>query len=277
MLTSNRRWTWWVSCLALGHLLLAGPPESADRPTLQQLVNNSDLIVVGSFHPVAVDTPTTAPQTSRAVTTGLVSIEELLWGDMISFLMGAVVGAEEVTVDWQPANGEPPPGAGYRGLWLLEETAEGNYRAGEGRFLDLKDRRKVRRALRKDMVILRTGRFEPAASRVVELVFRNAQRRDALVPEYRYEGGRLTLHPRVTLTVHAIPPGRRSKPVAVAPVAGRMQNLDDRDEFVVQSGEDYRVILDLEDLFNLERGTHYEVQFQVRRYGKSTLNLPPIP
>lgn len=277
MLARLTRWTCLILCLAGVSLLLAGPRKVAERPSLQQLVNNSDLIVIGSFHPGVVDSPATVSQPSRAVTTGSVSIEELLWGDMVSFLMREVVGEEVITVEWRPSPEEPPPGVGQRGLWLLEKTPEGSYRAGEGRFLDLKDRRKVVRALRRDMVILRTGRFQPAASRVVELVFRNAQKRDALVPEYRYEKNILYLHPRVTLTVQAIPPEQRSKPVAVAPVVGRTQKLDDQDEIVVQSGEEYLVSFNLEELFNLEKQTQYEVQFQVRRYGKSTLTLPPIP
>ncbi|MCH7859304.1 MAG: hypothetical protein IID14_06340 [Candidatus Marinimicrobia bacterium] len=278
MLAGIDRWAGMILCLTGASLLLAGPGKQATRPALQQLVNNSDLIVVGSFHPGAADSTTTDPQRSQTVLPGSVSIEELLWGDMFSFLMGgAVAGEEEITVEWQSAPKAPPPDRGQRGIWLLEKTTEGGYRVGEGQFLDLKYRRKVMRALRKDMVILRAGRFQPAASRVVELVFRNAQKRDALVPEYRYEEGILTLHPRVTLTVQAMSSDQRSKPVAVVPVAGGMQELDDQDEIVVQSGEEYRVSLNLEELFNLEPRTHYEVRFQVKGFGKSTLILPPMP
>lgn len=277
MLARKRHWTSLASWLAWGHLLFAGPPETEDRPTLQQLVNNSDLIVIGAFRSAVADSSAKVPHSSRAVTTGSVGIEELLWGDMVSFLMGEVIGEEEIAVEWQHSPEVVPPVTGRRGIWLLVKTPAGSYRAGEGRLLEVKQRRKVRRSLRKDMVILRPGRFQPAAGRVVELVFRNAHRRDALVPEYRFEEGLLHLHPRVTLTVQAVPPDRRSRPVAIAPLAGRMQMLDDEDEIVVQSGEDYLVSLDLEELFNLDRRTHYEVQFQVRQYGESTLTLPPIP
>ncbi|MFB0517499.1 MAG: hypothetical protein ACETWG_12975 [Candidatus Neomarinimicrobiota bacterium] len=54
-------------------------------------MNGSDLIVFGSFELAAVDSTEITPYVNGSIT-----VEEVLWGEMLSFLTGKVIGLEKV-------------------------------------------------------------------------------------------------------------------------------------------------------------------------------------
>ncbi len=251
--------------------LLAGPSKS--RSNLRNIVSSSDLIVVGSFSLGTVDSTEAVP-----LIRGTLTVEEVLWGDLLSFLTGEVVGIEEVLVEWWASPEQAPVNtmaeAEPKGLWLLQKTFSGVYRAGKGRYIDLSHKRRVARYLRRDMVILRRALLQPASSRMVDLVLRNAQKKDALVPEFRYKNGILYLHPGVYFEILAAPPEPRSKSVLLAHRPGRIQVLDEEDWIMVSSGEEQVVRFSLNEIYQLPPQKRLDVRFQIKGYGQSSLTFP---
>ncbi|NVM56799.1 MAG: hypothetical protein HWN51_01575, partial [Desulfobacterales bacterium] len=60
----------------------------------------------------------------------------------------------------------------------------------------------------------------------------------------------------------------------LAPLQGRVLSLDEEAWIALASGEEHLVRLDLAELFDLDRQTGYVAEFEVKRFGKSTLVLP---
>lgn len=265
-------WLWMALSLTWAVSPVIGQTDR--RPSLQQLVNSSDLIVVGACQVEAVDSSGNVPYVSGAIT-----VEEVLWGDMLSFLIGEVVGEKEVNVGWRAISGSHDPvdwatHAGRKGIWLLVKTDTDVYRADGPRYLARWNRFRVVRSLRKNMVFLRHTPLSPSSKMMVDLVVRNARRQDAVVPDFLFKDGVLHLHPGVSLTLFQSTPGRKEKGGGLVPLQGRMLSLDEAAWIVVGSGEEHLVRFDLAELFDLNRRTGYTARFRIEGFGESTLVLP---
>jgi len=267
----TRYWAWLVLCLTGIVLPASGLPTR--QPSLDLLVNSSDLIVVGTFKPGTVDSSEIMPYVS-----GTVTVEEVLWGDMLSFLIGEVVGKEVIQVAWWDTPGDQPINwaiyGGQKGIWLLVRTEMDVYRTDGRRCLKLRNKHKVVRSLRKNMVFIRRTPLSPPMERMVDLVVRNVRRQDAVVPDFKLVTGILRLHPDVSLSIFKSGLRGRMQGKPLSPQQGRLLHLDDEEWIVVGSGEEHLVRLSLKELFDLDKQTSYTVQFQVKGFGKSTLVLP---
>ena len=268
-------WLWMVLSLTWAVSPVIGQTDR--RPSLDQLVSSSDLIVVGACQVEAVDSSGNVPYVS-----GTITVEEVLWGDMLSFLIGEVIGEEQVNVGWRAISGSHDPvnwatHAGRKGIWLLVKTDTDVYRADGPRYLARWNRFRVVRSLQKNMVFLRRTPLSPSSQLMVDLVVRNARRQDAVVPDFLFKDGVLHLHPGVSLTVFRSGPGGKEEGEPLVPLQGRMLSLDDEAWIIVGSGEEHLVRFDLAQLFDLDRQTCYTARFRIEGLGKSTLVLPAIP
>ncbi|MFC1543440.1 hypothetical protein ACFL4K_02740 [Candidatus Neomarinimicrobiota bacterium] len=265
-------WSWLALSLGWAVLPLSGQPD--DQLSVDQLVNSSDLIVVGSFQYQAVDSSEEVTRVS-----GVITVAEVLWGDMLSFLIGEVHGDEKVPISWQvepdrrnPVDWKADTGQG--GIWLLMGTDTGGYRADGPRYLSRWKRFLVVRSLQKNRVIVRRTSLCLPSDMMVDLIVRSTRKEDAVVPDFSFENGMLQLHPDVSLTVCRAGARGRVTGSPLASIPGRVLSLGDEEWIVVASGEEHLVRLDLAELFDLDRQTEHKVEFQIAGFGKSTLALP---
>ena len=260
-----------VLLLAAGCLVPAAN-RGAQNPPLRELVRRSDLIVMGRLSQVSLDSTSTPP-----VALLTVEADEVLWGDMVGFLFGAGAGERILTVTWiepqVPGLVNPLQLGDRTGIWLLVRTEGDVYLADGYSFVDPKKRRAVRRYLRKDLLFIRLNATAPAEALTVDLVVRNAHEKDAILPEFRFEGGRLFLHPQVELSLLVLPTVKKGQPVPVSPRENSIVPLDEQDWLTAQSGEEVLVSVPLAALYPLEPGRDYEVRFEIEGFGTGHLLL----
>lgn len=260
-----------VLLLAAGCLVPAAN-RGAKNPPLRELVRRSDLIVMGRLSQVSLDSTSTPPMALLTV-----EADEVLWGDMVGFLFGAGAGERILTVTWiepqVPGLVNPLQLGDRTGIWLLVRTEGDVYLADGYSFVDPKKRRAVRRYLRKDLLFIRLNATAPAEALTVDLVVRNAHEKDAILPEFRFEGGRLFLHPQVELSLLVLPSGKKEQPLPVSPRENSIVALDEQDWLTAQSGEEVLVSVPLAALYPLEPGRDYEVRFEIEGFGTGHLLL----
>ena len=260
-----------VLLLAAGCLVPAGN-RGAQNHALRELVRRSDLIVMGRLSQVSLDSTSTPP-----VALLTVEADEVLWGDMVGFLFGAGAGERILTVTWiepqVPGLVNPLQLGDRTGIWLLVRTEGDVYLADGYSFVDPKKRRAVRRYLRKDLLFIRLNATAPAEALTVDLVVRNAHEKDAILPEFRFEGGRLFLHPQVELSLLVLPTVKKGQPVPVSPRENSIVPLDEQDWLTAQSGEEVLVSVPLAALYPLQPGRDYEVRFEIKDFGTDRLLL----
>ncbi len=258
-----------VLLLAAGCLVPAAN-RGTEYPSLRELVRRSDLIVMGRLSQAALDSTSTPPMALLTVVA-----EEVLWGDMVGFLLGAGAGEQHLTVTWiepqAPGLVNPLQLGDRTGIWLLVRSEGGVYLADGSSFVDPKKQRAVRRYLRKDLLFIRLNATAPAEALTVDLVVRNAGEQDAILPEFRFDEGRLFLHPQVELSVQALPSGKKKQPVPVSPRENAIVSLDEQDWLTAQSGEEVLVSVPLAALYPLQPGRDYEVRFKIDGFGTDHL------
>ncbi|MCK4577842.1 MAG: hypothetical protein KAU50_03570 [Candidatus Marinimicrobia bacterium] len=240
---------------------------SADQ--LRHLVATSDLIVEGTLENIQADSGA-----SQQVYTGHIHVSEVLWGDMISYMLGEVVEPEKVAVVLAASQIEK-----YKhrvGIWLLIEGDDDLYLADTSRFISTDYGLEINRHLRRDLILVRPDPTAPATNLAFELLFRNAHPKDALVPAFRWEKGTLFLHADVKLTVTRSGDKAGRKDSRLQPMDGAMEALDDLEQLVVQTGEEYVVPINLPALFDYDSGWTHTVEFSIKGYGKSRLVIPPF-
>lgn len=118
---------------------------------LEELVQQSDLIVVGTLYGVSRHT-----QNGIDYEQGTILIDEVIWG--------SANAGDSLTLKWQNESElicprvEHRPNQGITGIWLLTGGADGVVRANyPGRFVELSERTMVERFLAKNKVSLRTA------------------------------------------------------------------------------------------------------------------------
>jgi hypothetical protein len=248
-----------VACL----ILIAALPVLSSAMwgyiSLEELVQDSDLILVGTLGGVA--------EFSRDGTDygeGVITVEEVIWGN--------VSPGDTLTLKWQNPHELVCPRVEHRhnqnvkAIWLLTVEAGHDVRANyPGRFVELADRRKVERILRRKNVCLRAAKYavsqdEPAD---VSLVFRNPTQTPLLFPGIQPRDGGLYIGAGVGL---AMSYGWGDHETKVNPVAGSIGVSDDLAPITVPPGQEYRVTLNIRELFDLAPGQVYSLRFEVAGY-----------
>ncbi|MEE9464243.1 MAG: hypothetical protein V3W14_01545 [Candidatus Neomarinimicrobiota bacterium] len=241
-------------------------------PKLQDLVRRSDLIVLGKSSRVTLDSVSVPPIAMITVVT-----ERVIWGEMVSYLLGAVAGEESLTVVWiepeAPGLVNPLELMGQSGIWLLVRSGGDTYLADDYSFVQSSKHRAVERFLKRDFLFIRVNATAPEEMLTVDLVIRNAGKEDHIIPEFRYLNGKLFLHPQIDLSVFAIPAGKGEPHEPISPREGAILPLDEQDWITAQAGEEILVSVPLTAIFPLESARTHEVRFEIEGVGEGRLVL----
>ena len=205
---------------------------------LEDLVHDSDVIVIGTLHGVSQYT-----QNGKDYAQGTIVIDEVIWG--------AANAGELLTLKWQNESGLVCPRVEHRhnqnnqGIWLLTVDSGGVVRANHpGRFVELRERSKVVQCLAKNLLSLRTSQFLHVADEpiIVSLVFRNPTERPIEFPGVEYRDGHLLIAPGVSLNLYE---GSGEKPHSTNPIPGRVIRSNELSPIVLAPRQEFRLLVDL--------------------------------
>jgi len=167
---------------------------------LEELVQDSDLIVVGTLQRVSQYS-----QDGTDYGQGTILIHDVIWG--------VANPGHLLTLKWQNASAIACPRVEHRhnrtkGIWLLNIEEGQLVRADyPGRFVELKERRRVEQLLSRHKVSLRAARdsFKDDEPMEVSLVFRNATSSALEFPGVVYDGSQLLLSSDIGLALYGGP------------------------------------------------------------------------
>lgn len=227
---------------------------------LAELVQESDLIVVGTLRDVAEHTADGVDYGQ-----GRIVVREVVWG--------GVSPGDSLTLKWDNASDIVCPRVEHRhsqgeeGVWLLTRDGEAVRADYPGRFVNLSERGKVEAALANSPVVLRTamywvGREDPLTFTVV---YRNVSRAPRHFPGVSEENGRPLFTSGAKLEVKADRRGEERRVELAAPFALK-QTLA---PVTVGPRSELRFDVDLRPLLDLTpaEGDSFDI----------TLKLPGLP
>lgn len=185
-----------LALLMLLSLPAAAHASWAEVP-LEELVQESDLIVVGTLRDVS--------ERSDGETDygeGRIDVRAVIWGD--------VSPGDALTLKWENASAVACPrtehkhNADAEGIWLLTRRGtfvNANY---PGRFVELSARRDILAALRRTPVVLRADSYfvKPGEPMRCSVVYRNASNAPRTFPGLASEGGDIHVSPGTRLTLN---------------------------------------------------------------------------
>lgn len=164
---------------------------------LDELVQESDLIVVGTLHDVKEHSDGTTDFGE-----GRIDVREVVWGD--------VSPGDSLTLKWENASAVACPriehqdNAGKEGLWLLTRSGDAVSANYPGRFVNLSERRNVELALRRTPVVLRADSYlvKPGEPMRFSVVYRNASNDPRTFPGLAFEDGDIHVSSGTRLTLN---------------------------------------------------------------------------
>lgn len=181
---------------------------------------------------------------STGVTWGRLHLDQMIWGDMMKIHFRDLAAEEPMVFRWggvvNLANH-----INKRGVWLLKENPDGDLTCTDARFLKEKHRRTVLRYLKKNPLKLKPAEASDQGP-VVWVTYRNATAEDILIPMLAIRNGKLQLHPDIRIEVSRFVDGQT---VLLLMQDDKVEYLDSKDLMLVQSGDEYRLKLNIFDYF----------------------------
>ena len=235
---------------------------------LEELVQDSDLIVVGTLHSVYKYS-----WWGTDYGRGTIQVEQVLWGN--------TQPSAQLRLTWDNDSSVVCPrveheGSG-RGIWLLTLGKNGEVRADyPGRFVDLKERARVEKALAEKKVCVRPDwRGSSDGSLNVSFVFRNATPTEIAFPGMEYRDGYLWLSPEAKLRVFTDFLGKVND-IRIKP--GRVISQAGLPPLIVGPQQEYRITVDFAQLCEFERQESFNLLFAVEGYGEGNKVMlsPPM-
>ena len=233
--------------------------------SLDDLVQDCDLIVVGTLGQVSEYSSGGTDYGS-----GTITVDEVVWGD-------AKI-SQAITLKWENGTGvicprlEHRSNQGTKGIWLLTKGNAGEvYADYPGRFVDLADRPKVERILRRKNICLRVSKWSvsPREQAIVSIVLRNPTEHSAQFPGLSLEQGVLHSDAAVGLSLHESYWDDKKDCLdwkLKEWVPNRLAPHDDVLPISVPPNQEHRVSLNLRDLADLVPDQEYEVRLEVEGY-----------
>lgn len=247
-----------LALLVIGSLPSLSPARWAFVP-LDELIQDSDLIVIGTLMDVSEHS-----KKGMDYGQGTIIVDEVIWG--------SASPGEMLTLRWQNRSEMICPRVEHRGnenkkgIWLLtigkNHEVQANY---PGRFVELKERKKVERMLQKKKVCVRAHEYVtlPDDPIHISFVFRNPTQSQQQFPGLEYRDGCLYLNPDVELTLVS---GWEEEAKQVSPLPDRVIVSENIAPIFVEAGQENRIILDLKTLFEIVPDQVYSLQFKVKGY-----------
>lgn len=235
-------------------------------PPLDELVQHSDIIIIGTLERVSEYT-----QNGVDYGEGAILIEEVLWG------MENPGGL--LSLKWQNNSGVVCPRVehrgkgGTKGIWLLTVEQDGTVRADNpGRFVALDERPKVEKCIAKSTVSLRSFRYwySPEEPVKLSLVFRNPTQDFMMFPGVEYRDGQLLVAPGVVLEVYE---GYGKDAEITNPLPGKVKVSKTLAPIMIGPRQEFRLILDLRALFPITDDENYSLRLRVKGFGRADLRI----
>ena len=231
--------------------------------TIEQLVRQSDIVVIGTLKEVDSWKNGMGKQWF-----GLIHVEEVLWGNIkkgaeINLRWGSYINHQNLH--------------GKNGIWLLEETLENSFKADHPkRFCFLDHKSAVESALvnvpifikMKDHVIYD---IEPL---ILTIVYRNADSRTREFPGLKYDGSSIVFHPTIKFVMrrgeYYVPnkePGKPPVMIAerevVPPIQGKVDFSVDVTPITLKKNESIIITIDMREFYEFEYLESYSIQMEV--------------
>jgi hypothetical protein len=227
-------------------------------PPLEDLVCDSDLIVVGTLSSV-----NEYSKDGTDYGEGLITVAETIWG--------AVNPGETLTLKWFNESGivcprvEHGQHADKEGIWLLTLSSDGEVRANyTERFVNLDHKDEVMKILARKKTCVRMARHPEFGEPVtVSLVFRNPTQDETRFPGLEFHDGCLYISPDVILKLRD-GSGYCCNKIDLLP--HRVFVSDDVAPIVVGANQEHRITLDLRQVFDLNAPAPYTFRFKVRGF-----------
>jgi hypothetical protein len=244
---------------------------------LEELVQESDLIVVGTLRDVSEHTADGVDFGE-----GRIEVREVIWG--------GVSKGDSLTLKWQNSSGVACPrvehkyNAGAEGVWLLTRDGEAVRADYPGRFVGVSERGKVEAALARSPVVLRADRYRvsPGEPMRFSVVYRNSSDVPRTFPGLAFEGGRLRVGrgPRLAVTVTF----DDEETYGIARLSGRVVRDSGLAPVAVPPRGEHRVELDLREMLTAARAEKISYYVTLKFGGLPRTNElelyngePPVP
>ena len=217
---------------------------------LDELVQDSDLIVVGSLEGVIEYS-----RDGMDYAQGSIVIEEVIWG--------SANPGQALTLKWQNSTGVVCPRVEHRynqgrsGIWLLTAQSGGIVQADyPGRFVELSDRKKVETILARKKVCLRSAKYVYGSDEPVNvsLVLRNPTESPIEFPGIEYNDGHLIINADIAFSLFS---GPGDEPALIDPIPDRIFLSETVPPILVSARNEFRITLDLRTLFKVEPDKGY--------------------
>lgn len=233
------------------------------RVPLEELVQESDLIVIGTLRDV---TEHTTDETDYGV--GRIEVREVIWGNASA--------GDSLALKWDNANGiactrvEHRHNANVEGIWLLTRVGDAVQANYPGRFVELSERKQVERSLRNSPVVLRADNVwvKPGEPMRFSVVYRNASDTPRDFPGLAFENGSIRLSPGRRLAVTVMSDDGEAH--MASRLSGRVLRDASLAPVTVPPRGEYRAELDLREMLAAEPGERDSYDIKLKFDG-----LPP--
>lgn len=224
-------------------LLPASARASWAHVSVEQLVQETDLIVVGTLRDVSAHT---ADEMDYG--RGRIEVHEVIWGK--------VSPGDSLLLKWSNPSGLACPRVehkhhqGEKGIWLLTRDGEAVGANYPGRFVELSERRRVEAALARSPVVLRAEGYWVKRDGPISftVVYRNLSREPREFPAAEFDAGRLRLSPGSRLVVKVRRDEDEEDVNRKAGLAGRVLNDRALSPVTVGARDEHRVEVSLRAL-----------------------------
>lgn len=237
-------------------------------PPLDELVHDSDIIVIGTLEQVSEYT-----QNGMDYGQGSILIDEVVWGmENPGGLLSLKWQNESILVCPRV---EHRPNKGKKRIWLLTVEADGSVRADNpGRVVELGERARVEQYLAKSLVSLLSRRYSvsPEEPINVSLVFRNPTRDFIMFPGVEYRDGQLLVGAGVSLELYAKYYSydcHAKEPQITNPLPGRVNTTESLAPIMIAPRQEFRLVLDLRTLFPIADDQPYSLRLRVKGFSRA--------
>lgn len=229
---------------------------------LDRLIQESDLIVVGTLHSIS-------EEKSETVDTafGFINVQEVIWGDSHA--------GDQLKLKWQNPAGLICPRIEHKynqdkkGIWLLTFTNGREVSADyPGRFISLDGRQKVVKALHKNRVITRstTYSFQPDQPVNITIILRNPSDQTVQFPGLEYRNNSLYISKKVNIKLIAQQGGGL---IPQNPLSDRIVISKDIEPIVIAPNQEHRFEIIMTDLFALTPTVTYTLNLKIDGFGQA--------
>lgn len=235
--------------------------DEALSPMLKNLVFNSDHIVTG-----AIENITTEVNGRITLSKATVKIEDVISSDRKP--------GDVITVAWETHELLPIHHENFKGIqmvMLLQKKGDVYFANHPSRLLSLEDYEAVYKEINNysTRVFLPENFFLIDHAKLVLLIFRNIETEAIKLPILELQDSVLKINEKVVFSIFPITSFNRDKTILakdpLPPQTGKIQITSDTVK-ELKTDEEYRIWVDLNDLYNFKKSSYYSVTLSVKGF-----------